>query len=246
MTPRRENVPRGEAGATDGAARQRPPLGGPGTPAQGRELRTRGRRTMRRLLDAAVKVFASRGYHGARVDDIVRRAGTSHGTFYLYFANKEDLFRVLTVDVAEQMSELVHSLGELEPGPRGRAALRSWLGDFAELYEHYGPVIRAWTEAETDTSEFGRMGNRMFGELTVAFARRIESSCARDLDPEIASLALLAMIERFHYYAAAGRLRVEREATLDMLASVLHDSLFGASARPAGRRRSAAMTGRET
>jgi AcrR family transcriptional regulator len=38
---------------------------------------------MQRLLDAGVEVFAARGYHAARVDDIVKVAETSHGTFYL-------------------------------------------------------------------------------------------------------------------------------------------------------------------
>src|SRR5262249_12804599 len=55
-----------------------------GTPVQGRELRARGRRTMRKLLDAGVEIFAQRGFHAARVDDIVKLAKTSHGTFYLY------------------------------------------------------------------------------------------------------------------------------------------------------------------
>src|SRR3979409_237103 len=67
-----------------------------GRPAQNRELRARGKRTMRKLLDAGAQVFAQRGYHAARVDNIVKLADTSHGTFYLYFANKEDLFGALT------------------------------------------------------------------------------------------------------------------------------------------------------
>ena len=39
-------------------------------PASGRELRPRGRRTMEKLLEAGAAVFASKGYHAARVDDI--------------------------------------------------------------------------------------------------------------------------------------------------------------------------------
>ena len=58
-----------------------------GAPAQERELRAQGRKTMRKLLDAGMTVFERRGYHAARVDDIVKVARTSHGTFYLYFAN---------------------------------------------------------------------------------------------------------------------------------------------------------------
>ncbi|PWG74310.1 TetR/AcrR family transcriptional regulator, partial [Enterococcus hirae] len=39
---------------------------------------------MRKLLDAGIEVCSAKGYHAARVDDIVARADTSHGTFYLY------------------------------------------------------------------------------------------------------------------------------------------------------------------
>ena len=64
-------------------------------PAAPRELRARGLATRERLLDAGATVFAQRGVHAARVDDIVKVAATSNGTFYLYFANKEELFRAL-------------------------------------------------------------------------------------------------------------------------------------------------------
>src|SRR5437879_5857165 len=118
-----------------------------GAPAQERELRAQGRKTMRRLLDAAMVVFEKRGFHAARVDDIVKVAKTSHGTFYLYFANKEDLFRALTLDVADEMTALVESLGDLTPDAGGYRMLREWLGRFAALHSQYGSVIKAWTEA---------------------------------------------------------------------------------------------------
>src|SRR3989440_4576207 len=84
-----------------------------GSPAEGRELRARGQRTVRKLLDAGIVVFGAKGYHPARVDDIVKVAKTSHGTFYLYFANKEDLFRALVLDVTDEIGALVESLGAL-------------------------------------------------------------------------------------------------------------------------------------
>ena len=45
----------------------------------------------RRILDAAVKVFAEKGFFQARVSDIARMAGVADGTIYLYFKNKDDL-----------------------------------------------------------------------------------------------------------------------------------------------------------
>ena len=45
------------------------------------------------LLTAALEVFTERGFAGARLDDIAARAGVSKGTLYLYYANKEELFK---------------------------------------------------------------------------------------------------------------------------------------------------------
>ncbi|HEY5012863.1 MAG TPA: TetR/AcrR family transcriptional regulator, partial [Acidimicrobiia bacterium] len=149
--------------STSGARRRPAPEAEPGPrtgkPAQGRELRARGQRTMRKLLDAGAQVFATRGYHAARVDDVVKLARTSHGTFYLYFANKEDLFGALTSEVASSMHELAEEFPKLEAGPAGLAALRAWVTSFSELYDRYGPVIVAWTEAEIGDSNSGRLGD---------------------------------------------------------------------------------------
>src|SRR5439155_18564211 len=121
--PRRKRASR----VPDGAATRG------GAPAQERELRAQGKKTMRKLLDAAMDVFDRRGYHAARVDDIVKVARTSHGTFYLYFANKEDLFRALATDVAEEMTALAESLGPVGPDRSGYEELRGWMSRFSVL-----------------------------------------------------------------------------------------------------------------
>lgn len=59
------------------------------------------------ITEAAVEVFAERGFHQARVSDIARRAGVADGTIYLYFKNKEDL--LLSV-FEEKMDELLAGL----------------------------------------------------------------------------------------------------------------------------------------
>src|SRR5260221_14623352 len=92
---------------------------GNGATAQSRELRAQGRKTMAKLLDAGMRVFAERGFHAARVDDIVRAARASHGTFYLYFSSKEDLLRALAVQCSEQMEALATRLGDVGPDEDG-------------------------------------------------------------------------------------------------------------------------------
>src|SRR5438067_10060850 len=147
-----------------------------GAPAQERELRAQGKKTMRKLLDAAMTVLEKRGYHAARVDDIVKVARTSHGTFYLYFANKEDLFRALLTDVAEEVAALSDTLGPIGPDEAGYRELRGWLGRFSDMYVHYGPVIRAWTEAEVEADDVGGMGEQVLTTAATALMTRISET----------------------------------------------------------------------
>jgi TetR/AcrR family transcriptional regulator, fatty acid metabolism regulator protein len=59
-----------------------------------------------RILQAAVKVFARKGYHRAKVSEIARRADVADGTIYLYFKSKEDLLVSLFDEVmAEHLAE---------------------------------------------------------------------------------------------------------------------------------------------
>ena len=83
-------------------------------------------------------VLADRGYHAARVDDIVSVADVSHGTFYLYFSNKEELLKALAERCAEEMAGVVSGLGEVDPGPDGLEVIRTWLADFVDTYRRYG------------------------------------------------------------------------------------------------------------
>jgi AcrR family transcriptional regulator len=181
---------------------------------------------MHRLLAAGVVVFGKRGLHAARVDDIVKTAKTSHGTFYRYFASKEDLFRALTTDVADRLTELADSLGEIGPGPEGQAELRAWVARFRDVYDEYGPVIQSWTEAEQDDTPEGRLGADVLTQFVARLAERIRAAGVTGLDPDIAAVALVAMIERLTYYGVTQYLPADRDEITDVLATVAQRALF--------------------
>ena len=61
-----------------------------------RSIASEDKRT--RILDAAIRVFAERGYHEARVGDIAEDAGVAHGLLYHYFASKDDVLRTIFVE----------------------------------------------------------------------------------------------------------------------------------------------------
>ena len=201
------------------------------------------RRAARRCASCwtrACRCSLGAGYHAARVDDIVKGARTSHGTFYLYFANKEDLFRALLADAARELEGLSAALGNVGPDDAGRVALREWLAAFVELYERYGPVIRAWTEAEMSGSELGQLGEDLLGGFISVLAERIRSTAPPGTNPDIAALALVAMVERVNYYVQSRGLPVDRDQLLDTLTAIIHVGLFGGLAQPARPTRSRA------
>src|ERR1700728_5511117 len=56
---------------------------------------TRGERSRARLIEAAIEEFAANGYHGAKISDIVARAGLTQPSFYMYFVNKDAIYDYL-------------------------------------------------------------------------------------------------------------------------------------------------------
>ncbi|HEU6444663.1 MAG TPA: TetR/AcrR family transcriptional regulator [Gaiellaceae bacterium] len=64
----------------------------------------------RQILDAAVKVFARRGFHASRVGDIAEEAGVAYGLVYHYFTSKEELLETIFRDTWTQMLERVREV----------------------------------------------------------------------------------------------------------------------------------------
>jgi AcrR family transcriptional regulator len=186
---------------------------------------------MRRLSDAGLRVFAERGYHAARVDDIVRAARTSHGTFYLYFANKEDLLRALAVECADSLFELADSLAAADDDPFGFDELRTFLGDFLAIYRTYGVVIRAWMEDQVPDREVARAGVKAYTAIANGLAARLQANGApQPVDVATSVNALMALLERFNYAVSSRSLDLDDDVTLDTVAHLVERGFFGAKA----------------
>ena len=219
-----------KARATRATSRSRPKVAPSitrgGAPAQERELRSQGRKTMRRLLEAGNTVFERRGYHAARVDDIVKVAKTSHGTFYLYFANKEDLFKALAHDALLEMAALADELGPVSPDAAGREALRTWIARFVESYAAHGNVIRSWTEGAIIDSGLIEEGRDMLLRLSGVLGERIEEAGTNPGRSQAAGVACLAMLERFTYFVNGRQVAFSQEDIVDTLTDAAFAGFF--------------------
>ena len=150
-----------------------------GGPASRRALRNQGRRTMRKLLDAAMVAFDHRGYHATRVNDVVEIARTSHGTFYLYFSNKEDLLRALVAEAATEAQDLYVSLSVAPSGGASWDEVRQWVGQYSALWIRYAPLFRSWTDLATIDPELGEQMRQTVAAMSGAMAHQISAVQSR-------------------------------------------------------------------
>ncbi len=229
--PRRGRQPLApDAAARSGARPRRPSLGG-GTPARGRELGTQGRLTVRKLLEAGLAEFDERGFQAVRVDDVVRRAKTSHGTFYLYFSSKDDLFRTLLRDALHDMEVITDDFPVVTSNEVGRAALRKWIERFSDTYFAHATVIRILSQADIVGEEVYGDGLRLLFRLSEAMAQGMTaaagahqpSSPELTQHAELTALACLLMLERINYLMSLD-VRLPRDEMIDRLAAIIYAS----------------------
>ncbi|MDC8754393.1 TetR/AcrR family transcriptional regulator [Erythrobacter sp. sf7] len=133
----------------------------------------RGRRTLRKLLDAAAEEFGEKGFHEASVSSITRRAGVALGSFYTYFDSKDALFRALVADMSEKVrtsarSALSDNMGALEIE---RAALAAFLGFAAEHKEIYRIIDEAeFVDPESYRTHYQTIADRIADRLRAGSA----------------------------------------------------------------------------
>ena len=203
----------------------RPSLGG-GTPAQDRELRAQGRETVRKLLEAGMTEFEERGFNGVRVDDVVKRAGISHGTFYLYFANKEDLFKALLRDALHDMQVVAGDFPVVTTDGTGLRLLRAWVRKFSAAYAAHGTVLRTLSSANAPGEMFAD-GLQLFFSLTEAMTTGMTAAAAaagrHQENAELTAFACLMMLERVNFV-----MTTEVQLPEDLMADKIADIMFAA------------------
>ena len=134
----------------------------------------RGRRTLRRLLDAAGEEFGVRGYHETAISHITQRAGVGLGTFYVYFKSKEEVFRALVADMGARTR---HALSEsVKDAPNRLEAERLGIQAYLEFVRTHKSLYRVVMEAQFVAPEAYRAYYRVFSE---AYRQQLSQAAAR-------------------------------------------------------------------
>ncbi len=160
--------------------------------------RTQGVEDKRRqLLDAAVRVFARKGYHASRVGDIALEAGVAHGLLYHYFASKDE---VLEAVFRENWSVLQARIASVEETDEPAAdqlrhisaiVLRTWL----HLPDVVRVVIREFGRSPELAERIGELAQPI-DVIQRVIARGIErGEFRKDIDSRVAATVVYGSID---------------------------------------------------
>lgn len=204
-------------------------------PALAQVLSAKAVRTRRRLLQAARTVFERDGFIKARVVDIAKEAGVSHGSFYTYFDSKQAIFRAVVADFSEQIylrdsgedSAHLTILQRIERGNR-------------KFYDTYLSNLRMFELYEEAASYDDQVReHRILGRQRAE--QRVRTSIERfqalgltpaELNPDIAASCLVAMATHSFY---SWHIREERGYSVDeanKTLTYLWASALGLTAEP--------------
>lgn len=167
----------------------------------------RGARTRAALVAAARVVFERDGYLDSRLTDVTAEANCSAGTFYTYFAGKEEILQAVLE--AAQHDMLHPGLPRLHPGETSPAALiEASNRAYFEAYRRNAKLMLMLDEVSASDPKFREVRRRRSRAFVDRNARAIRDLQERglvnpDLDPFLAALALSGMVGRMAYYVYA-------------------------------------------
>ena len=147
------------------------------------------------ILRAAQALFAAKGFFDTTIADIVKAAGVSRGTFYLYFKDREDVFATLLSQAVDEMFLLSASRQTGSRQERIESANRAYL----ETFRRHRAFMRSALQVATFDPRVAEALSALRGKFIARIRAHLERAVARgechDIDPAITSFLLVIMVE---------------------------------------------------
>jgi AcrR family transcriptional regulator len=179
---------------------------------------TARRAAMKALVDNGRDVFVERGYHATRVDDLAAAAGVSHGVFYRYFDNKNQLAIVLTVHAMRAVADTFVAIPELSS--TSGSELRRWLRRYNRAQSGEAAMIRVWVDAAQEDARLRSLSGSALDWGRRRMVRVLGSRGFGDVD--IDAVVMVALLGAFGAQKRAA-------GTVDAAALIVERGLFGRS-----------------
>jgi AcrR family transcriptional regulator len=153
--------------------------------------------TRKAILEAAREVFVDDGFERASMRRVAQRAGITHGTIYLHFRDKDDLFYQVSEEQFRVLLERLRGLPRtLDPVSRTMAALRTFVEYGLDYPNHYALLFAmpvAWRGGRVER-RFGPMASEVYSYLREALSRAQSRGLLQVRDADQDTMALLAAL----------------------------------------------------
>lgn len=190
-------------------------------------LGPRASATVGRILTAAARLFAERGYNGTGIDDLAAAAGVGRATFYRYFGDKAALLRTLAREYDAAALELVERLTALDPDSGFNDQLRQWLSDFVVFSRRYIGVFRTIAQGVvTDEQLLRRHRDGMAAAHWAARSVLARVQRRYPLDIDVAAGMFVAMLDRLPEALIEMDADVSDERIVSVMQDVVQRALF--------------------
>ena len=152
------------------------------------------------ILDAAVRVFASRGFNGCRVSDIADEAGVAYGLVYHYFRSKDEVLDTLFL---ERWNVMLDAIREVDTQDiTARRKLEAIAGFIVDSYRHDPDLMKVIIVEVTRAAN--SFGQTHLGKITEAYdliggvvsKAQDAGEFRRDIPPQFAAMAFYGAIEQ--------------------------------------------------
>jgi AcrR family transcriptional regulator len=181
----------------------------------------------RQLLDAALEVFVSQGYHAAAMDEIAERAGVSKPVLYQHFPGKLELYLALLDESVDTLVETVRDALRSNPDPKQRVA--ATFGAYFEYVGGKGQAYRLVFESDLSNESAVRdrldRGTRECAEMVSRAVR--EDAGLSDDEAYLLSVGLVGMAQITARYWLGTRDRIPREAAEQLVARLAWRGISG-------------------
>ncbi len=160
------------------------------------------------ILDAAVRVFAHKGFHTSRVGDIAEEAGVAHGLLYHYFSSKDEVLETIFRENWAILVERIHAVEE--SGEPAREQLRHVAAILLRTWRHEPDVVRVLVREIVRSPEVGERIDELEKPID-AIQRIVErgqetGEFRADLDSRLAGIVFYGGIDELLTGWVLGRL----------------------------------------
>lgn len=195
----------------------------PGVSPRRTPRQDRSRRTVERILDAATRVLAERGYDGASTNRIARAAGISNGSLYQYFPNKDAIVVAVLDRFADHLADQLGTQIEATMSEPWEVAGRALLDVQIRLFEEHADLLRIIVEQIPRLGPFDKLAalQRRLTDLVRVYLLLNREAFRDDLDVDATLWILAETVGMLSIKYVLDRPPIPHERMVDELAELV-------------------------